>query len=423
MQPDLNAVVWPGWQTTRLIGQGGFGAVYEIQRNLMGEVERAALKVISIPQNPGVLQEMRQNGYDDEGIRASLQGHLKGILAEYSLMRKLNGCSNIVSCDDVRYVPHRGGMGWNIYIKMELLTPLTSRLEEDMPQEEVIRLALDMCTALEMCAKYDILHRDIKPQNIFISPTGSYKLGDFGIAKTAEKVTWGTQVGTHRYMAPEVFNNQPYGASADIYSLGLVLYSLLNHRRMPFLPPPPTRLTAQMDETSKAQRLSGAPIPPPAQGSPRLQQIVLKACAFRPEHRYRTAAQMKQDLEALLHGKPMAVPRAVPVMVAAPVAPPVQAMPRPVAHPKPVPPVVVPPRVQPGASRQEERRSTFPWWTYAIVAAVVFSCLLLAVLILQDTSFNSEDRSGQAETVAAVRELLPEEDTLAENEAPAPESE
>ena len=117
MQQDLNAIVWPGWQTTRLIGQGGFGSVYEIQRNLMGEVEKAALKVISIPQNPGVLAEMRQNGYDDAGIRASLQGHLKSILAEYSLMRKLNGCSNIVSCDDVRYVPHRGGMGWNIYIK------------------------------------------------------------------------------------------------------------------------------------------------------------------------------------------------------------------------------------------------------------------------------------------------------------------
>ena len=46
MQQDLNAIVWPGWQTTRLIGQGGFGSVYEIQRNLMGEVEKAALKVI-----------------------------------------------------------------------------------------------------------------------------------------------------------------------------------------------------------------------------------------------------------------------------------------------------------------------------------------------------------------------------------------
>lgn len=387
MQQDLNAIVWPGWQTTRLIGQGGFGSVYEIQRNLMGEVEKAALKVISIPQNPGVLAEMRQNGYDDAGIRASLQGHLKSILAEYSLMRKLNGCSNIVSCDDVRYVPHRGGMGWNIYIKMELLTPLTSRLEEDMSQEEVIKVGLDLCTALEMCAKYGILHRDIKPQNIFISPTGSYKLGDFGIAKTAERITWGTQVGTHRYMAPEVFNNQPYGAGADIYSLGLVLYSLLNHRRMPFLPPPPTRLTAEMDESSKAQRLSGAPIPPPAQGSPRLQQIILKACAFHPGQRYQSAAQMKRDLEALRTAPPVSTP--TPVRAAPPVMPPVM-------PPRPVAPAQAPP-IPPRPIYQEPKRYTFPWWTYVIVVAVVLSCLLMAFWVLQDNSggYSSESRPPQ----------------------------
>ena len=387
MQQDLNAIVWPGWQTTRLIGQGGFGSVYEIQRNLMGEVEKAALKVISIPQNPGVLAEMRQNGYDDAGIRASLQGHLKSILAEYSLMRKLNGCSNIVSCDDVRYVPHRGGMGWNIYIKMELLTPLTSRLEEDMSQEEVIKVGLDLCTALEMCAKYGILHRDIKPQNIFISPTGSYKLGDFGIAKTAERITWGTQVGTHRYMAPDAFNNLPYGAGADIYSLGLVLYSLLNHRRMPFLPPPPTRLTAEMDESSKAQRLSGAPIPPPAQGSPRLQQIILKACAFHPGQRYQSAAQMKRDLEALRTAPP--VPTPTPVRAAPPVMPPVM-------PPRPVAPAQAPP-IPPRPIYQEQRRRTFPWWTYVIVAAVVLSCLLIAFWVLQDNSggYSSESRPPQ----------------------------
>ena len=278
-------------------------------------------------------------------------------------------------------------MGWNIYIKMELLTPLTSRLEEDMSQEEVIKVGLDLCTALEMCAKYGILHRDIKPQNIFISPTGSYKLGDFGIAKTAERITWGTQVGTHRYMAPEVFNNQPYGAGADIYSLGLVLYSLLNHRRMPFLPPPPTRLTAEMDESSKAQRLSGAPIPPPAQGSPRLQQIILKACAFHPGQRYQSAAQMKRDLEALRTAPP--VPTPTPVRAAPPVMPPVM-------PPRPVAPAQAPP-MRPGSFYQEQRRRTFPWWTYVIVAAVVLSCLLMALWVLQDNSggYSSESRPPQ----------------------------
>ncbi|MCI6434025.1 MAG: protein kinase [Clostridiales bacterium] len=290
---------WPGWETVRLIGRGSFGAVYEIQRSLFGEVEKAALKVITIPQNVSDIEELRNEGFDKESITDTFKNHLKSIVAEYSLMRKMNGSANIVNCDDVRYVQHEDGIGWDIYIKMELLTPLTKTLPDAIPEETVIKIALDLCSALELCKKHDIVHRDIKPQNIFVSDNGDYKLGDFGIAKTVEKTMSGTKIGTYKYMAPEVYNNQPYGSAADIYSLGLVLYWMLNGRRMPFLPLPPAKLSAGMNEAARARRLAGEPVPAPKNGSEGLKAIVLKACAYEPKERYTDARQMKEALEHL----------------------------------------------------------------------------------------------------------------------------
>ena len=110
---------WPGWETVRLIGRGSFGAVYEIQRKLFEddeEVEKAALKVISIPQNDSDIEEMYNDGYDEESVTSSFRSHLKSIVAEYSLMRKMNGSANIVNCDDVRYEQHADGIGWDIYM-------------------------------------------------------------------------------------------------------------------------------------------------------------------------------------------------------------------------------------------------------------------------------------------------------------------
>lgn len=69
-----------------------------------------------------------------------------------------------------------------------------------------------------LCKKHNIIHRDIKPANIFASGNGDYKLGDFGIAKTIEQTSGGTKIGTYDYMAPEVYHDQPYGNTADIYS-------------------------------------------------------------------------------------------------------------------------------------------------------------------------------------------------------------
>ena len=290
---------WPGWETVRLIGRGSFGSVYEIERDIFGVKEKAALKIISIPQNDSEITELRSDGYDGKSITERFQEHLKDIVREYSLVTTLKGHPNIVRCDDIRYVQHDDGIGWDIYIRMELLTPLMDVLPSVTDVGQAVRIGEDLCKALAECQKNNLIHRDIKPQNIFLSPNGDYKLGDFGIAKSVDRTTSGTKTGTYKYMAPEVYNNQPYGSAADIYSLGLTMYWLLNERRTPFLPLPPTKPRISEEDAARARRFRGEPLPAPAHGSEELKRIVLKACAYDPKDRYHTADEMLRDLNVL----------------------------------------------------------------------------------------------------------------------------
>ena len=170
---DEKQISWPGWEVVRKIGNGSFGAVYEIQRNTFGNIEKAALKVISIPQHGSDIEELYNDGYDDASITARFNSYLEDIVKEYSLMVNMKGHTNVVYCDDFRYEQHPDGIGWDIFIKMELLTPLTKALPREIPEELVIRLGIDMCNALVLCKDRNIVHRDIKPQNIFVSRDGN----------------------------------------------------------------------------------------------------------------------------------------------------------------------------------------------------------------------------------------------------------
>ena len=216
-------------------------------------------------------------------------------------MQTLSGNTNIVNCHDVLDIAHENDPGWDIYIRMELLTPLLRHLGNAsiVPDEQVIRIGRDLCNALVLCEKRRIIHRDIKPQNIFVSEVGDYKLGDFGIARIKEGTETGTmRIGTYDYMAPEVYSGSKYNHTVDIYSLGLVLYWLLNERRGPFLDlsVPPTDAERS---SARSRRMSGEPLPPPAHGSTALQSILLKACAFLPQDRYQGAEELLSDLVLL----------------------------------------------------------------------------------------------------------------------------
>ena len=293
------------WRIKRFIGAGSYGRVFEIERrDEFDTVYTGALKAVTIPASQGELDEILADGMDMNGASTYFRDYVKELNREIALMSKLKGHSNIVSYEDHKMFPHEDGVGWDILIRMELLTPITSYLKQNhtFTRREVIQLGMDLCKALEICQRYNIIHRDIKPANIFISETEDFKLGDFGVARIASASTGAsTRAGTVNYMAPEVFRGEKYTSNVDIYSLGLVMYQLLNNNRMPLYPPYPQPITPSSRERAQAQRLSGAALPPPANAEGRLAEIVLKACAPDPAQRYDSPTVMRQALEAILY--------------------------------------------------------------------------------------------------------------------------
>lgn len=103
-------------------------------------------------------------------------------------MDEIKGFTNIVSYEDHMVIEHPDEIAWDILIRMELLTSLPDYCTtHTMSEKQVIQLGMDICNALEICEEKKIIHRDIKPDNIFVNDRGDFKLGDFGIARTVEK--------------------------------------------------------------------------------------------------------------------------------------------------------------------------------------------------------------------------------------------
>ena len=115
---------------------------------------------------------------------------------------------------------HKKDPGWDIYIRMELLESFVEYTKHrELTEGDVIRLGIDICNALELCERQKIIHRDIKPANIFVSTSGSFKLGDFGIARKLERAnSTMSHKGTYSYMAPEIFyGERHYDSTIDTW--------------------------------------------------------------------------------------------------------------------------------------------------------------------------------------------------------------
>lgn len=303
-------VLLPGWETVRCIGSGSSGKVYELRKkDEYGGDFHSALKVISIPSTQKEYEEM-ESTMSEFAMRSKLRDKVEEISGEYRLMGVLRGHPNIVNCEDQMIIPHENDLGWDIYIRMELLTSLPDYVRENgMTVSEVIRLGIDICSALELCRRNNIIHRDIKPQNIFVSKYGGFKLGDFGVAKVSKINDRADMVGTYSYMAPEVYKGNAYDDRVDIYSLGMVLYWLLNGRKGPFLPHDGTPTSAQLAD-AQLLRYRGEPLPPPLNGNQALKNLVLKATAYDSANRFLSPTEMKQALILAASGQsPVEAPK------------------------------------------------------------------------------------------------------------------
>ena len=300
---DQTKAAWPEWEIEKELGRGSFGTVYQAVRREYGIESRSAIKHIPIPSENDETEKYRIEGLNDAGIRASYRRMVEDVIREIKLMQSVKVSQNVVGIEDYKVLERTDSPGWDIFIRMELLTPLTEWLCDcEATESDVVRLGTDICRALEVCSGQQILHRDIKPENIFVDSLGTFKLGDFGIGKKLESMASGTtRIGTENYMAPEVYRGDPYGSAADQYSLGLVLFWMLNGKRMPFLPEKQILSPADREEAFR-KRIRGENLPQPRDASARMTAVIRKACAPNPKNRYRTPEEFRKALETVGSG-------------------------------------------------------------------------------------------------------------------------
>ena len=301
MDKDVPVSVWPEWELIEKIGEGSFGKVYKAKRTERGRSFYSAIKIISIPASKGELDSVRSEMNNEQSTREYFRNLVEDCIQEIYTMEHFCGNSHVVSFEDFKVVEYLDEIGWDISIRMEYLTSFMDYCTgKELTEKEVIKLGCDLAMALIYCRKLNIIHRDVKPENIFVSRFGDFKLGDFGIAREqAHTMSNMSKKGTYSYMAPEIYKGEKYDSSIDIYSLGIVLYKLMNQNRLPFLSLDKQLITYRDKETALARRMAGEKMPAPVNASASFSHIILKACAYEPGKRYWKPEDMLRDLEKL----------------------------------------------------------------------------------------------------------------------------
>jgi serine/threonine-protein kinase len=208
----------------------------------------------------------------------------------------------------------RSSSGATPYIVMEYVEGDTLRdvlrREGVLSPERAMNFAADICNALDFSHRNGIVHRDVKPGNVMVTPQGTVKVMDFGIARAvsdsaATMTSTAAVIGTAQYLSPEQARGESVDARSDVYSVGCLLYELVTGAP-PFTGDSPVSVAYQhVREDPKLPSSVNPAIPP------ELDAILLKALSKNPANRYQSAADMRNDLLRAMAGQRV---EATPVM-------------------------------------------------------------------------------------------------------------
>ena len=189
-----------------------------------------------------------------------------------------------------------------VYIAMELIEgkSLDKVIEENrLTLRQIVKIGIQIATALDSAHQKGIFHRDIKPANIILSSNGQVKVTDFGIARIQDlkQTIAGTILGTPFYMSPEQTRGQPVDGRSDLYSLGTVLYELTTGK-------PPFQVFQDEKRDDLFRKIAndkpaplfkkGEPLPP------ELSTLILKSLEKNPDKRFQTGNKMKKNIKEYL---------------------------------------------------------------------------------------------------------------------------
>ena len=296
--------IWPDMALGDEISSGSYGQVFNANWN-GADYALKAVRLRLTDSEYAALPPVQH--ISDDSNETAAEEPLRDYLNEVRILRRLRHHPHIVWVEDSAVLKLEKEPSCYLLILMEKLEPCTEYISRCKITEDLVRrIGVHICLALEECERLSIMHRDIKPSNILVDKDGNFLLADFGQARVLEKSAGSLSVqGTDSYIAPEVNNRfshgQRYDHRADLYSLGIVLYEFLNHRRLPLMDPGGTAENLRDYRREKnfaiARRLDGAPLPPPCEASEKMAAVLLKACSYAPEDRFQTAKAFRTALE------------------------------------------------------------------------------------------------------------------------------
>jgi len=266
------------YEIKEILGTGGMGVVYRaFDRELQEPVAIKTLRPETLTGNSVALERFKQ---------------------EIRLARRI-AHRNVVRTYDL------GEVNGMYYLTMELVEGTSLKLliasRGKLPVPVTLTVGKQLCRALEVAHAEGVIHRDIKPQNMVVEPSGFLKVMDFGIARLANQpkdkpqglTAAGTTIGTPDYMSPEQLSGSELDPRSDLYSAGVVLFECLTGR-VPFEAETTWSLIAKhLEEGPPDPRTLNADVPDA------LAAVVLKAMGKMPEERYRTAGELHDALAAI----------------------------------------------------------------------------------------------------------------------------
>lgn len=295
MRPTAGITFDGRYELSSRIAVGGMGEVWKATDALIGRT--VAIKILKDEYmgDPGFLERFRA-----EARHAALVNH--------------EGIANVFD-----YGEEQG----SAFIVMELVPgePLSAIIEREgrLPSDRVLGIVAQTATALQAAHDAGLVHRDIKPGNLLITPEGRVKITDFGIARIADQVpltATGQVMGTVQYLAPEQASGHTATASTDVYSLGIVAYECLAGKR-PF--------TGESQVAIAMAQINDTPPPLPDDIPDPVQRLVLACLAKDPDDRPQSAAKLAQAATALHRGNLQLaasyVPQVLPAAAATTVMP------------------------------------------------------------------------------------------------------
>jgi eukaryotic-like serine/threonine-protein kinase len=275
------------YQLGDLLGRGGMAEVHIGRDTRLGRTVAIKLLRTDLARDPSF-----QNRFRREAQSAASLNH-----------------PNIVAVYDTGEEPLPDGSGVAPYIVMEYVQGETLRdvlrSGRRLLPERSLEIAEGLLAALDYSHRHGIIHRDVKPGNVMLTPSGQVKVMDFGIARAlADSAATMTQtsavLGTAQYLSPEQARGETVDARSDVYSAGCLLYELLTGR-------PP--FTGDSPVSVAYQHVREYAVPPSqldAEIPPSYDAVVMKSLAKDPAQRYQTAAEMAADLERARTGRPVA---------------------------------------------------------------------------------------------------------------------